>query len=251
MASSLDLSKTYSSYSGVDIRVVINGEPVGSMQALSYAIQREKAPIYVMGSVDPISYSRGKRGIAGTMISLLLDKHFIYSDNFRNEKAYLDKDELFEGAVRGGQQGGPVGARDEEARLRDLTGGSNLQNVGGQRLEVDRYGQRQNVSYDATDVANNYQVASVFYVDQILPFDVSIVAANEYGSAAQMRLYGCEILNEGSGFSIDDMVIENQMTYVCRTILPWRAFSMGGDTVGARQGLYTSTELARGTRPGN
>ena len=69
MASSLDLSKTYSSYSGVDIRVVINGRPVGSMQALSYAIQREKAPIYVMGSVDPISYSRGKRGIAGTMIS--------------------------------------------------------------------------------------------------------------------------------------------------------------------------------------
>ena len=96
MASSLDLSKTYSSYSGVDIRVVINGRPVGSMQALSYAIQREKAPIYVMGSVDPISYSRGKRGIAGTMISLLLDKHFIYSDNFQDEKAYLDKDEIFD-----------------------------------------------------------------------------------------------------------------------------------------------------------
>lgn len=239
MASSLDLSKTYSSYSGVDIRVVINGEPIGSMQALSYAIQREKAPIYVMGSVDPISYSRGKRGIAGTMISLLLDKHFIYSDNFRNEKAYLDKDELFEGAVRGGQQGGPVGNAADEARLRNLATGSNLQNVGGAGLEVDQYGQRTDAIYDAENVANNYQVASVFYVDQILPFDVSIVAANEYGSAAQMRLYGCEILNEGSGFSIDDMVIENQMTYVCRTILPWRAFSMAGnESVGAREELY-------------
>ena len=244
MASSLDLSKTYSSYSGVDIRVVINGEPVGSMQALSYAIQREKAPIYVMGSVDPISYSRGKRGIAGTMISLLLDKHFIYSDNFRNEKAYLDKDELFEGAVRGGQQDRPVGAAEDEERLRNLTG-SNLQNVGGVGLEVDQYGQRQDAQFRADDVAQNYQVASVFYVDQILPFDVSIVAANEYGSAAQMRLYGCEILNEGSGFSIDDMVIENQMTYVCRTILPWRAFSMGGNGTGAREQLYRNASMTR------
>ena len=40
-----------------------------------------------------------------------------------------------------------------------------------------------------------------------------------------MRMYGCEILNEGSGFSIDDMVVENQMTYICRTILPWQSFS--------------------------
>ena len=60
MATSLDLSRTYTSYSGVDIKVIINGKPAGSMQALSYAIQREKAPIYVMGSVDPVSYSRGK-----------------------------------------------------------------------------------------------------------------------------------------------------------------------------------------------
>jgi hypothetical protein len=67
-------------------------------------------------------------------------------------------------------------------------------------------------------------------VDQILPFDVAIVAVNEYGNAAQMRMYGCEILNEGSGFSIDDMVVENQMTYICRTILPWQSFAGGGST---------------------
>ena len=82
----------------------------------------------------------------------------------------------------------------------------------------------------------------MFYVDQILPFDVTIVAANEYGQSAQMRLYGCEILNEGSGFSIDDIVIENQMTYVCRTILPWRSFALSGSATGtsARDELYTS-----------
>ena len=201
--SSLDYSKTYSSYSGVDIKVVIGGKEMGSMQAISYAIQREKAPIYVMGSVDPISFSRGKRGIAGTMISLMLDKHFLEHDGLKDHpRPLLDKGEIF---------------ADPAQALTDLTasdasysaGQSVLNQVGGVR----------------GGGLQDYTTAQPFYVDQILPFDVAIVAVNEYGQKATMRLYGCEILNEGSGFSIDDIVVENQMTYVCRTILPWTSQS--------------------------
>ena len=66
-----------------------------------------------------------------------------------------------------------------------------------------------------------------------------------------MRLYGCEILNEGSGFSIDDIVIENQMTYVCRTILPWRSFALNGKESGktARAELYDH-QIGVGVRGG-
>jgi hypothetical protein len=74
-STSLELSRQYTSFSGVDIRAVIEGEPVGQLQAISYAVQREKAPIYVMGRVDPLSFSRGKRGIAGTIVTLMLDQH--------------------------------------------------------------------------------------------------------------------------------------------------------------------------------
>ena len=265
MATSLDLSRTYTSYSGVDIKVIVNGAPVGSMQALSYAIQREKAPIYVMGSVDPVSYSRGKRGIAGTMISLMMDVHMLYTPSFTGERALLDKDEIFpsyDDVITGGdvsQVGtGGIGttaalnnANNETAnvRLRDVEGnpaGRNLDLLtGADDASVEFSGgptqrfdpQRQ---YALNDLGSNYSVAKVFYVDQILPFDVTIVAANEYGQSAQMRLYGCEILNEGSGFSIDDIVIENQMTYVCRTILPWRSFALNGKEAGktARDELY-------------
>ena len=73
-----------------------------------------------------------------------------------------------------------------------------------------------------TNLDDANSVMRPWYVDQIRPFDVVIVAMNEYGMGAQMRIYGIEILNEGSGFSIDDIVIENQMTYVARTILPWQ-----------------------------
>lgn len=279
MATSLDLSRTYTSYSGVDIRVIINGQQAGSMQALSYAIQREKAPIYVMGSVDPVSYSRGKRGIAGTMISLMMDVHMLYTPSFAGERYLGDTDEIFpsydtgtpaattgvSGAINSvfGTSLGASGGSGTTGALNEAhneTGTVGLNTIGGtaagRALQNQSGATGSGVSfsggptqrfdpqekYDLTNLGSNYSVAKVFYVDQILPFDVTIVAANEYGQSAQMRLYGCEILNEGSGFSIDDIVIENQMTYVCRTILPWRSFALNGSggKMSARDELYAS-----------
>lgn len=273
MATSLDLARTYTSYSGVDIRVIINGAQVGSMQALSYAIQREKAPIYVMGSVDPISYSRGKRGIAGTMISLMMDTHILMSPSFTGEYYLGDTDEIFAEFTAG--KGGsapiaPLTSAETDAAFNNLDNevdsavelttaarsgyagrvpiGSSLGFFPGApgtegATGSGAYNRMTTYPYELSEIGNNYRVSPVFYVDQILPFDIAIVAANEYGQSAQMRLYGCEILNEGSGFSIDDIVIENQMTYVCRTILPWRSFNLNasnpeGDMVKARDELY-------------
>ena len=83
-------------------------------------------------------------------------------------------------------------------------------------------------AFNAGDLSTNYTVSNPWMMDQIPPLDASIVAVNEYGTAATMRIYGIEILNEGSGFSIDDIVIENQMTYVARTILPWQKLGTWG-----------------------
>lgn len=204
-STSLELSRTYTSFSGVDIRAVIGGEPIGQLQAISYAVQREKAPIYVMGSVDPLSFSRGKRGIAGTIITLMLDQHVLFGEPFSDMRVVLDKDEIY-------------------PSLNTATDADNVTDLDLDSLDP-------GFAFDATNVSDGYQANQAAYVDQLPPFDVVIVAANEYGQAAQMRIYGVEILNEGSGFSIDDMVIENQMTYVCRTILPWQ--KMGSWDVGS------------------
>lgn len=196
---SLELSRQYTSFSGVDIRAVIDGTPVGQLQAISYAVQREKAPIYVMGKVDALSFSRGKRGIAGTIVTLMLDQHVMLETPFVNKKFVANNEEIFP-SVSDLNDAHPTG-----------TDGSGLADLG----PVD------SAPFDASDLSGDYSLSSAWYVDQIPPFDVVIIAANEYGKAATMRIYGIEILNEGSGFSIDDMVIENQMTYVCRTLLPW------------------------------
>ena len=194
MTTSLDLSRTYTSFSGVDIRAVIEGEPIAQMQAISYAVQREKAPIYVMGSVDPLSFSRGKRGIAGTIITLMLDQHILFHSPFANLQFIADNNEIY----------------PDISSLNDASATNN---------ELGTFG---DPTFTAGSLGDNYTASQAWYVDQLPPFDVVIVAANEYGQAAQMRIYGVEILNEGTGFSIDDMVIENQMTYVCRTIMPWQ-----------------------------
>ena len=189
--SSLELSRTYTSFSGVDIKAVINGNIVGTLQAVSYAVQREKAPIYVMGRVDPLSFSRGKRGIAGTMISLMLDQHLIFHPAMTANEFLADVDEIY----------------------------ASVSDVADPDTSADILNPTFTVGSDMTDA---FEGRSPWYVDQVPPFDIVIVAANEYGQSATMRIYGAEILNEGSGFSIDDIVIENQMTYVARTILPWQ-----------------------------
>lgn len=188
---SLELSRQYTSFSGTDIRVVVNGETIGTIQALSFAIQREKGPVYVMGSADPLSFSRGKRGIAGTMITLMMDRHPLFRAPFNTLTFLADKDEIY-----------PVAGDINDASISELND--------------------PNVTFTANDISSNYTVTTPWYLDQLPPMDIVVIAANEYGNAATMRIYGVEYLNEGSGFSVDDMVIENQTTYICRSILPWR-----------------------------
>jgi len=65
-------------------------------------------------------------------------------------------------------------------------------------------------------------LARPMYVDQVLPFDIVITAANEYGSFAKMVIHGVEILNSGSGLSIDDISLDEACTFVATRVTPWQ-----------------------------
>jgi hypothetical protein len=51
---------------------------------------------------------------------------------------------------------------------------------------------------------HRHRLLTPWYSDQILPFDVTLAGANEYVAMAAARIFGLEILNEGTGHSIDD-----------------------------------------------
>ena len=60
--------------------------------------------------------------------------------------------------------------------------------------------------------------ATPVYADELLPFDITISCANEYGNRAVTVIYGVEILNEGVGFSIDSPTSERAYTFVARAV---------------------------------
>jgi hypothetical protein len=63
----------------------------------------------------------------------------------------------------------------------------------------------------------DYDPSSVL-VDQIPPFNVIITFNNEYGDVASMGLYGIRMINEGSTYSVDDLITEQTNTYVAQDI---------------------------------
>jgi hypothetical protein len=70
------------------------------------------------------------------------------------------------------------------------------------------------------EVSGFKEEAKPWFSDQILPFDITLAGTNENGAATCMKITGVEILNEGSGVSIDDAVTEMQATFVARFIEP-------------------------------
>jgi hypothetical protein len=178
--------RSYNSFSGVDIKATFGGKIIGELQGVSYSVTREKAPIYTMGSADPRSFSRGKRGIAGTLIFTVFDRSALM--------------EAFKS-------------------MQDRSGWFFAHDSDVQKHEVEE--QKGNQVWQDVNTDNSWQPA--WYPDQIPPFDIVLTAANEYGQVAQMSIRGVEILNEGSGMSIDDIVTEQQMTFVAREVHAWVA----------------------------
>jgi hypothetical protein len=214
-------ARSYNSFSGVDIRAVFGVNVIAELQAISHSITREKAPIYTMGSADPRSFSRGKRGIAGTLVFVVFDRHAILSTL---GGLAPDGGLLFQADIDD--------IRPEFRNPADIGFGATLTSTSG----VTAADTVQNQETPVATIGGDQELATAWYADQIPPFDVTLAAANEYGALSVMKVIGVELLNEGSGVSIDDIVTEQQHTYVARSVLPWTPVPSRNAEVIAAQG---------------
>ena len=57
-------------------------------------------------------------------------------------------------------------------------------------------------------------------MDMMPPFDIYINAKNEYGQWARQMIYGVVVCDEGQVMSVEDIIIENTMTYKAMNIKP-------------------------------
>lgn len=200
--------RTYSNFAGADIIVMINDVVFGEVQAITYAVHREVAPLYSLGSANPRGFAKNKRGISGTIVFLTFDKDALLNAVKSSKLKFKDW--------------GYSSSANLYKASGELAGWSNYNNMYNPANWNQYYSQtlQNKDTIKVTDLFSRLTAENIRYADQIPPFTLTISMANEYGAAASMGMYGVQILNEGSGLSIDDLVQEKACTFVATDIKP-------------------------------
>ena len=208
-----EYTRTFSSYSGADIVATFNGRIIGELQGITYSVAREVAPIYTMGSADARSFSRGKRGISGSLVFVQFDRDALLEE--------MKKDYSRVGNVPGmlNYQTFRANAGDYESQV--LSGLRSTRPGSGNVYGIEAWDEKMTqLGYGGADF--NPDNLTDFYVpeyaDQLMPFNITITMANEFGQRSGMEIHGIQLLEEGSGFSIDDVIIAKAYTFVARKI---------------------------------
>lgn len=191
-------TKTYTTFGGSDIVATFNGKVIGELQAITYSITREKAPVYTLGSAEPRSFSRGKRGIAGNLVFISFNRDALMAELGTEKKISKFKANNFEKAENGATQF--ISIEEWDNQMSQYATGGGGEGVTGKPADL--------VKDDVTP----------HYADELLPFDITITFANEYGNKASTVIYGVELLNEGIGYSIDAPTSERAYTFVARSV---------------------------------
>lgn len=231
---------TFTSFSGADLVVSIGPKVVGELQSISWAIQREKAPVYTLGSPDARSFSRGKRGIAGALVFATFDRDaLLYVIKLIWQQ--ISPVAMFSAAgnitTRGSEDfknALDMAAWNKKGSAKNQSGfGFAAKNGADNTIETNTalgsansWDSSASKWVDATkkvNVPNGFGVMrgqNIIYADQVPPFDITLTFANEYGQAAFQKIYDVDVLNEGSGVSVDTVVMERQMSFIARRISP-------------------------------
>ncbi len=199
--SAAEYTKTYSTFGGCDIVPTFNGKVIGEIQAITYSLTREKVPVYTMGSAEPRSFSRGKRGIAGNLVFISFNRDALLAElGDMNIQKYKANDAAWLADQQAAQF---ISIEQWDKFMSDLANPNGVSGEAG------------TIGYTNDLVTTQ---AKPKYADEILPFDITISLANEYGNKAVTVIYGVEILNEGIGFSVDAPTSERAYTFVARSV---------------------------------
>jgi hypothetical protein len=199
------MTTTFTSFSGSDIHAVFGDTVFGEIQMISYKQDREKAPVYTMGSPDLRTIARGKRLITGACVFVVFDRDGLLDAMNKDRQTDARRPKI---------------GKDETA----MAGKSSL--TRDQIKSAQAQGGTTSVLQGTTvldGAALNFtDPVDAFHLDQLLPFDITIVGANEYGAVSKMIFKGVELMTEAGGMSIDDMVLEKQVAFIARSIEQWK-----------------------------
>lgn len=183
-------------FSGADVAVIFGEEYIGECISFTLGVNREAGPLYVMGRKSPIAIPKGKRGIGGSFVLAQLgyDALLEYVDSVIKDPA---KREIW---IRGDEEVLQMnGSTYDRAKTPEISSAGSQSTAAG-----------------AVNVAQSdlWVKTKPFYVDQLPPFNITVVGVNEQGEKMGFRVYGVTILNNGVGISVDELNMEQKYTFV-------------------------------------
>jgi len=207
----------YTSKSGTEIHAVFDTVKFGDLHMVKYAVQRDVANVHVMGRVDPVSLARGKRQTTGACVFTIFQKdRLLEAINKGNKDIFLTNHELVN-----------YGNPKQDAKYgKLLTPDSRRYNT----INPDAAGVVLTTSGENASIfkINTYGAKSkAALADQIPPFDITLVGISEVdpSSTNRMIIHGVQFTSDQGGTSIDDLVLERQLTFLARRISPWTPLS--------------------------
>ncbi len=209
----------YKAFSGANIYATIGHKRVGALQALTVSITREVVALYSFSDANPKAFVKGKRGIAGTLVFTQFDRHALLEDVFRgaNRGTLGQNNQMFRSRFAENSDAllsSPLYATSNFEH--DLTQG--VQNATGGAVGADISSELQTVYQLVKNQRRRYS-------DQIPEFDITVTMVNETGDAAFCVIGGIVLVNEGWGYTLDDLVSEVAFTYVARSISPLQSLT--------------------------
>jgi hypothetical protein len=184
---------TFNTFAGTDMTVYFGPREVGVLMSLTVSVVREVVPIYTTASANPRAFAKGKRAISGSLVFGQFDRHALLEDVFEDKNhADVIRSEMNEAAVN--------------------TGAEALRGVGTEIL-----------------FGNGNLIQERNYSDQLPPFDVVVAMVNENGAASSFAVRDVVIVNEGFGFTVDDITQEMACSYVARTLVRLTPVNRAGE----------------------
>lgn len=209
---------TYNAFAGVDITAYIGPIELGTLQAVTYSVARETGSLYTFGNVGPRNFVRGKRAISGSLVFTQFDRDVIIrlmeeaakvsSEKMPTQRAYTIGDVL--GVDK-------VAAADIQLNYANQFAGL-LPGNGGLALDAISFG--NSVKKKLETSMNKVMSRPFRYGDQVPPFNISIVLANEQGAAATKSILNVVLVNEGGGYTVDDLQSQVAYTFLAKDITP-------------------------------
>lgn len=203
----------YISKSGTEINAVINGKKFGNLQMVKFGIQRDMVNNYVMGGVDAVSVSKGKRGVTGACIFLIFERDTLL-DAVQDKQVFLTNHELLNYGGEKYEKNG-INNRIDTKNNPALQAGGSI---------------RDTTAFDPSTPKSVFssfgRLVTPKLIDQIPPFDIILVGISEAsGHGSRMIIHGVQFNSDQGGTSIDDMNLERQTSFLARRVTPWEELS--------------------------